>query len=95
MKPHLEFDLPYRAAAVEAVCDLLGEPQHRCHQPPFAPLVRHRQRIDDHASDSRDPQTLLRRTLRMIEGYAVVTTKKSVREIEPVAQTSSFTILID
>lgn len=55
MKLHLEFDLPYQAAAVEAVCDLLGEPQHRCHQPPFEPLVRHRPRIDDHASDSRDP----------------------------------------
>jgi predicted transcriptional regulator len=35
------------------------------------------------------------RTLRMMEGYAVVATKKSVREIEPVALASSFTISID
>ena len=37
----------------------------------------------------------LSRTLRMMEGYGLVTLKKSVREIEPVALATSFKILID
>ena len=37
----------------------------------------------------------LSRTLRMMEGYGLVTLKKSVREIGPVALAISFKILID
>lgn len=37
----------------------------------------------------------LSRTLRMMEGYGLVTLKKSVREIEPVALATRFKILID
>jgi len=37
----------------------------------------------------------LSRTLRMMEGYGLVTLKKNIREIEPIALATSFTILID
>ncbi len=37
----------------------------------------------------------LSRTLRMMEGYGLVTLKKNVREIEPIALATSFKVLID
>lgn len=37
----------------------------------------------------------LSRTLRMMQSYGLVTLKKNVREIEPVALATSFKILID
>jgi predicted transcriptional regulator len=37
----------------------------------------------------------LSRTLRMMEGYGLVTLKKTVREIEPIALATSFKVLID
>ena len=37
----------------------------------------------------------LSRTLRMMEGYGLVELKKNVREIEPIALTTSYKILID
>ena len=37
----------------------------------------------------------LSRTLRMMESYGLVTLKKSVREIEPIALATSFKVLID
>lgn len=37
----------------------------------------------------------LSRTLRMMESYGLVTLKKNVREIEPMALATSFKILID
>ena len=37
----------------------------------------------------------LSRTLRMMEGYGLVTLKKAVREIEPIALATSFKVLID
>jgi predicted transcriptional regulator len=37
----------------------------------------------------------LSRTLRMMESYGLVTLKKSVREIKPVALATSFKVLID
>jgi predicted transcriptional regulator len=37
----------------------------------------------------------LSRTLRMMEGYGLVVLNKNVREIQPVALATSFTILID
>lgn len=37
----------------------------------------------------------LSRTLRMMAGYGLVDLKRNVREIEPIALATSFTILID
>lgn len=37
----------------------------------------------------------LSRTLRMMESYGLVTLKKKVRQIEPIALATSFKILID
>jgi predicted transcriptional regulator len=37
----------------------------------------------------------LSRTLRMMEGYGLVTLKRNVREIEPITLATSFTILVD
>lgn len=37
----------------------------------------------------------LSRTLRMMAGYGLVKLKRNVREIEPIALATSFTILID